>query len=365
MKQSSLQGKRILYLTNIAVPYRTRFFNELAKHCDLTVLYERERSSNRDAAWAFAESCRFRYKTLRGIKVRNEYGFSLKILKEIAGGYDWVIVGCYNSPVQMLAILYMRLMGIPYLLNVDGEVFLAGNALKTGLKRFFLRGAGGYLAAGEKAADSLAEVSGGKPVYPYGFSSLSQKELEENRRPGARPREAFVLVVGQYFAYKGMDVALRAAQMDTQRQYRFVGMGARTEQFRKDYAGQIPDNVEIIPFLQKPDLEEQYRSCSMLLLPSRQECWGLVINEAASFGTPIVSTWGSGAAVEFLSDAYPAYLAKPADAQSLLDSVRMLRSAGDTDAYCRYLMEKSENYSIEKSVQVHLQACGIKTGETV
>ena len=362
-KLSEQNRRRVLYLTNIEVPYRVQFFNELAKNCDLTVLYERERSANRNAAWASGEQCRFRHAVLGGIKVKNENGFSPGILKYITAGYDWVIVGCYNSPVQMLAILYMRLLGIPYLLNVDGEVFLTGNGLKTRLKRFFLQGANGYLAAGEKAAASLAEVSGGRPVYPYWFSSLSKRELAENRRTDHRPREEFILVVGQYFGYKGMDVALDAARMDPDQHYRFVGMGVRTEQFQKDHAGTIPKNVEIIPFLQKQELEMQYRRCAMLMLPSRQECWGLVVNEAASFGTPIVSTWGSGAAVEFLAEAYPDYLAKPGDAGSLLACVRKLRSEGNRKEYGRFLMEKSGSYSIEKSVQVHLRACGIEAGE--
>lgn len=356
MNQVSLQRKKILYLTNIEVPYRTKFFNELAKACDLTVLYERDRASNRNAAWSSGEVRHFRHETLGGIAIRNENAFSLRILKYITAGYDLVVVGCYNSPVQMLAIMYLRLAGIPYLLNVDGEVFLSGNSLKTRLKRFFLRGAGGYLAAGEKAAASLQEVSGGKPVYPYYFSSLTRKELEENRQAASRQREDFLLVVGQYFDYKGMDVALEAARMDPDRKYRFVGMGLRTEQFRQDFAGKIPENVELIPFLQTPELQLQYRNCSMLILPSRQECWGLVINEAASFGTPIVSTWGSGAGVEFLGEAYPQYLAQPGDAESLHRCICRLREAPDKGAYGEYLLEKSRHYSVDAGVQAHLKA---------
>ena len=51
-------------------------------------------------------------------------------------------------------------------------------------------------------------------------------------------------------------------------QYKFVGMGKRTEQFLQENS--IPSNVEIIPFLQKEDLEREYHSCAMLVLPSRQ-----------------------------------------------------------------------------------------------
>ena len=77
--------KKVLYLTNIEVPYRVRFFNELAKHCDLTVLYERERSANRNQAWAGSVLRNFRVKHLNGWKIGNENTFSLSIFKEIFG----------------------------------------------------------------------------------------------------------------------------------------------------------------------------------------------------------------------------------------------------------------------------------------
>lgn len=269
----------------------------------------------------------------------------------MAAGYDTIIIGCYNSPAQMAAILWMRLTGIPYLLNVDGEVFLTGNSLKTRLKRFFLRGASGYLAAGEKAAETLREIAGSAPVTPYYFSSLTQEELAQNVCH-TQARDHTVLVVGQYLSCKGLDVALEAARMEPDIPYRFVGMGHRTEQFRRAHT--IPENVELIPFLQKQELAREYRRCGMLVLPSRQECWGLVINEAASYGLPIVSTWGSGAAVEFLSVRYPQYLAQPGDARSLLRAIQALRRDQDSAAYCDYLKEKSAVYAIEASVAAHM-----------
>ena len=149
-------------------------------------------------------------------------------------------------------------------------------------------------------------------------------------------------------------MALRVACMDSSIRYKFVGMGKRTELFLKEM-GNMPENVKVIPFLQKSDLEEEYRRCSLLLLPTRQECWGLVVNEAASFGTPIVSTWGSGAAMEFIGDRFPQFLAKPGDANSLLECVRQCLKA-DNSEYSVYLKEMSKKYSIERSVDAHLKA---------
>ena len=341
--------KKVLYISNIEVPYRVRFFNELAQNCELTVLYERRKSSNRNNDWAQGEEKRYRIKYLRGIRFAHENAFSLGILKEIFGGYDKIIVGCFNSPVQVMAILVMRLCRVPYILNLDGEMFIGNRGLKSKLKRWILQGANKYLVAGEKAAGSLSIVAPKEKIVTYHFSSLSQSELEEHSKTVmSGGRNDTVLVVGQYLDYKGMDVALKAAAMDMSIKYKFVGMGSRTQKFMSEHV--IPANVQIVPFLQKQNLEKEYQSCAMLVLPSRQECWGLVINEAASYGMPIVSTWGSGAAVEFLADAYPQYLAEPGDAESLICCIRSFFDSENKVEYGRYLLEKANEYSIEKSV---------------
>ena len=73
---------------------------------------------------------------------------------------------------------------------------------------------------------------------------------------------------------------------------------------------------------------------------------------------PIVSTWGSGAAVEFLGEEYPQYLAKPGDARDLLHCIRLLRQSPAAEEYSQALIEKAKKYTIEKSVQIHSRTIG-------
>lgn len=346
--------KRVLYITNIEVPYRVRFFNELAKHCELTVLYERKKSSNRDSSWTESEKQNYQKEYLNGWNVGTEYSFSFRILKYLFGQYDVIIIGCYNSPVQMLATLIMRVFRISFIMSTDGEIFLDSKGIKGKIKKFFLSGAKKYLTAGEKAAKSIGKVVGREKVEVYYFSSLNEAELKDHAQKAMNvKRNNTILVVGQYFDYKGMDVALKVAAMDTSIQYKFIGMGKRTELFIEEQKAFVLNNVEIIPFLSKEELEKEYKNCAMLVLPTRQECWGLVINEAASYGMPIVSTWGSGAAVEFLSEDYAKYLAKPGDKEDLYNKIKKLNCSDEKNTYSKYILKKSEHYSIEESVRVH------------
>lgn len=342
--------KKVLYITNIQVPYRVEFFNQLAKECDLTVLYERESSDNRNSEWSTSNKDAYKKVFLNGFKTGRETSFSLKILKYIFGDYDTIIIGCYNSPVQMFAILIMRMFHKKFIISTDGELFIGNHGLKNRLKKFFLDGADAYLTAGEKSAETLHKAIGNKRIIPYYFSSLTTKDIMNNTQQVCE-RQGFVLVVGQYYEYKGMDIAAGVARAMPNQRFKFVGMGKKTDLFVKECKISKLNNVEIIPFLQKNELYEEYKKCKCLLLPTRQECWGLVVNEAASFGTPIIATYGSGAAIEFLADEYKIFLTTPGRIDEISNTIR--NSIFDNDLSV-YLKEKSKKYNIENSVNIHI-----------
>lgn len=348
--------KNVLYISNIEVPYRTKFFNKLSKECNLTVLYEREKSSNRDEKWSSNLKSNYNKIFLNGIKIKNEYSFNPLILKYVfSKKYDDIILGCYNSPSQMFVILILKLLKKKYLLNIDGEYFIEGKSLKAKIKRFFIKGATNYLVAGEESAKSIKKIVKTEKVFTYYFSSLSQKQINENNKNKNVNRNEMILVVGQYFDYKGLDIALEVAKMNPNLQYKFIGSGKRSDLLKqRSFEMNIQNNVIIIPFLQEEELYNEYQSCKLLLLPSRNECWGLVINEAASFGTPIISTCGSGAAVEFIKEKYPQYIAETNNPKDLYNKIENILSCNDIEEYKNYLIEKSKDYNIEHAVSVYV-----------
>ena len=343
--------KKVLYITNIQVPYRVEFFNQLAQKCDLTVLYERESSDNRDTKWSKSNKDAYKKVFLDGFKTGRETSFSFRILKYILGHYDVVIIGCYNSPVQMFAMLIMRLFRRKFIISTDGELFIGESGAKNIVKKFFLRGAQAYLTAGEKSAETLKRTIGNKRIIPYYFSSLTEEELVLNAKEKVQ-REDFILVVGQYYSYKGLDIAVDVARSMPEIRFKFVGMGKRTELFKAECDVENVNNIEVIPFLQKDKLYDEYKKCKCLLLPTRQECWGLVVNEAASFGTPIISTYGSGAAVEFLSGTMEGLLAEKSDVNDISNAINNLKNY---DNIHDILIAKSYKYSIERSVSEHMK----------
>jgi glycosyltransferase involved in cell wall biosynthesis len=348
--------KKVLYITNIEVPYRVSFFNSFSEKVDLSVLYERSRSSNRNEEWVKSVNPSYKSFFLNGLKISNENSFSMKIFKYLNGNYDTIIFSCVNSPIQILGMLYLRLRGKKYILSLDGEQFVEGRSIKKILKRYIIQGADKYLVAGEIAADNIRKIVNTNEIYPYYFSSYSEKELKHIFHVSA-PREKNVLVVGQYYDYKGLDIAVKVARLDRTICYKFIGMGKRTKLFVKEQLTNEDSNIEIIDFLQKDELNDEYSKAGALLLPSRKECWGLVINEAAAFGLPIVSSSGSGAAQEFLRGKYKKFLFDKDDVVGMYKAIKGILFA-DSSEYSGYLREMSSKYSIENMVDMHLEVIG-------
>lgn len=354
---------KVLYLTNKEVPYRVAFFNLLSHDVDLEVVYDTPDSGERNKEWAKSIAA------TEGLKVSylpdNKLARLRTLYRRLKSFSDGIIiVGCVNTLTGLSAIAICRMLKLRFLINLDGEIFF-GTGIKSALKKAALSGASGYVTAGKSVARSIECITGDTPVFPYSFSSVSAADTSRNkdlrREAGLPDLMAPVLVVGQYAGYKGLDVALAAARADRSIPYIFVGTGGKTGQFISDMGISTEgedSNITVIPFLQKKELTDLYLRCSMLLLPSRKECWGLVVNEAASLGTPIVSTLGSGSAVEFLSEDYPSLLATPGDPQSLLQAIRRVRNMTEEELkrYSDFLIRRASEFTIDKTVTEHLEA---------
>lgn len=349
---------KVLYITQGHNPYRDAFFEQIGTKCDLTVVFESDRNPNRPSSW---------YEDIRPDNYREVYlpekkgSIVSKTLLDIcARGWDLIVVGCVNNKHQICSILYMRLRRIPYIINLDGPLFQSGTSLKRRMRRRVLKGADAYLVAGKTSVDSVRrELGESIRISPYAFTSLTKGRLAECASIQYERDENLILCVGQFRPYKGIDVLLDAfaGLRRGELRLRVIGAGGQDAELKDAIRARgLEADVEVVPFLTPDELVREYARAGLFVLPSRQECWGLVVNEAAACGCPIVSTWGSGAAVEFLAQDYSKLLAIPSDAASLRNSLEYYLAFDEyeKEIYSNYLIDKAQNYSIEAEVAEHL-----------
>jgi len=130
-------------------------------------------------------------------------------------------------------------------------------------------------------------------VLPLGVSRfrLNQKNTESCQLWDNNKRK--ILAIGRLTYYKGFDVLIKAAQYLPDCQIIIVGEGEMRgclEQMISQF--NVEDNVNLIGFIMKSQIEQLLSTCDCLCLPSleRTEAFGLVLLEAMLFSKPVVAS---------------------------------------------------------------------------
>ena len=170
---------KVLFVTNLPSPYRVEFFNELGKHVELTVIYERHSASDRDSKWKGTKANCFDeiYLNSRCIGTDKTMGFQL--IKEIKKHkFDFLVFCGYNSPSVMFAITYCRFHKIPFYIESDGGFNKKDKFPKSLLKKFLICKAEGHFVTCEEYKNYLLGlgVSDDK-IFKYPFSSIHKDEI--------------------------------------------------------------------------------------------------------------------------------------------------------------------------------------------
>lgn len=351
--------KRVLYITNLPAPYKIDFLNELGKYLELTVAFERDSAKDRDPRWkASIENSSFKPVWLTGIKIgaENSLDFSL-VLQLGRGKYDLVLINGYSSLTEMTAIRYMRRKAIPFGLSCDGMFMKSDTALKKRLKQSLIGAAAFWLSPGNTTDEALIYYGADKNrIYRYPFTSVKECDIAEvpydraayKKKVGCDSKY-MILYVGQMIHRKGIDVLLEAVK----------GIGPDCKTYLVGGKLEEPlqnEQVVNIGFLGKTELADYYKAADVFVLPSREDIWGLVVNEAMACGTPVISTDKCGAALEMIDEAYNGARVPSDNVAALKDKISEMLAQGKTREYMAHAVETAEKYTIEAMANCTLQA---------
>lgn len=357
--------KKVLFLTNFPSPYRVNFFDELGKYLDVTVLYSDrvEDITHRNRSWFEDGKGGFQPVQLKktfGIKDEN---LCLDVLTWLKKDWDAIVIGGYSSPTAILAMLYLRLRKIPFYMEVDGGLIRQERKIKYLIKRTLVRLAPMWLSTGRFTTKYLVHYGAeAENVTHYPFSSLYEENilpgivpLEEKlalRKELEIPEENMVLAIGQFIHRKGFDVLLRSAvSLDKNVGIYIVG-GEATEEYRKMKEELGLENVHFLGFQKKDVLARFYKAADLFVLPTREDIWGLVINEAMAYGLPVITTDRCVAGLELVEDGVNGYIVPVEDENALAEKM-CAALASDRNAMGAASLEKIRPYTLENMAKVH------------
>lgn len=362
--------KKVLFLTNIPVPYRLAFFNELGKKVDLTVTFERRTAKTRDNDW-LADKCEtFNPIFMRGIHIGEDMAFCPEIIGIIKKGvFDFIIVGVDDTPTSIMAIEYMRLKKIHYCFSGDGGFIESESVLKYFVKKH-IRSNGMLYFSPSKQADKVI-VHYGAPadkIVRYHFTSLTEEDfireeitLEDKKKYKSKigcREEKMVLGVGRLVDFKAWEtLPMLAEQLGEGVGVYLVGGTVKDSYYESIFKKYKLKNFHVIDFMKKEELKKWYKAADVFVFPSRHEVWGLVINEAMANGLPIVATNMCIAALELVENGKNGFIVAVDDIDQLKNAVSKVLS---NELIIKEMKEnnlsKIRNYVIKTMVEDYLEA---------
>lgn len=363
---------KVLFITNYPSPYRVDFFNELGKKCDLTVTFEEtpEVQAHRDKSWFHTNYDNFKAVFLKNtLKKKNGHNIiSLQIIKEIKKKYDFIIVGVYSTPTSMLAIQYMILNKIPYYIETDGGIVKSGKGFIEKIKKYFISHAKGWFSP-SKAADEYLMAYGAKKkrIYCYLFSSFYNKDILENpvsitekkqlKKRLGMTEEKVIISIGQFIPRKGFDILIKAARKLPKDVGIYI-IGGQAPQNYIDLRAKckLENQVYFVDFKKGEELDEYYKSADLFVLPTREDIWGLVINEAMAKGLPVITTDKCVAGLELVDESNGA-IVPVGDVKALSDEMRKFFKLTEDEQLIlgQNSLEKIRKYSFENMVVKHIK----------
>lgn len=359
---------KILYLTNIPSPYRVAFFNELGKKCDLTVIFEKNSSTERDDSWKEYYFDHFNGIILKGISIRTDAAICPGVVRYLKKEkFDHVVVTNLSSPTGLMAIAWLKMSHIPYCIEGDGAFAVKGKGLKERIKTWGISAAVTCFST-SKAHDEYYTTYGAKPavIVRYPFTSLYAKDVltqplsttqkEDAKRKLHIREKKMILSVGAYIHRKGYDLLMQAmADLPSEWGVYLVG-GEPTEEYLELKGSLGLEQVHFVPFQTGDDLRNYFEAADAFVLPTREDIWGLVINEALANGLPVVTTDKCIAGMELVRDNYNGFIVKHDNVQDLREGIiRLMNAEEHWEEYGNHALEVMRGYTIEKMAEVHIE----------
>lgn len=280
--------------------------------------------------------------------------------------FDKIICANFTSPTGMIAIRYMKAHHIKYWLESDGGFAKSGEGIKEKIKKHFISGANGYFSTCDECdAYYIKYGADSRKLIRYPFTSLYESDIlpqliknEEKTKIKAQlgmSESNIVLAVGQFIPRKGFDVLLKAANnLPKEIGVYFIG-GVPTDEYLAYQKENELTNVHFVGYIAKSELALYYKAANIFVLPTREDIWGLVINEAMAFGLPVISTDRCAAARTLVADNRNGYIV-PADNEYTLTE-RMMALLFDFEKqfeFANQSLNVIRNYTIEKMAARHI-----------
>ena len=343
---------KVVLIQSLLAPYRYPIYGELAKTpgWDFEVWFMGKKVKNRIWGEEAIERYNFKYKFLSGITLffglKDTYPFwiNFKIVSHLAKDRpDVVIMMGWDSLTSFLANLYCRIFGAKFLIYSDSTPLEKSwrRFLTLPLVKLHVRTSDAVIAGGTRAKVYL-ESLGVEPAKIYvSYNTIDVEKYERLTKKYKRyasdtrsnlgvGNKKVIMYYAQMIERKGPDLLLLAYEKLKRKDEDIALLLIGDGPFRKKLEKVIKKRkIRDVYLLANPGDEEicrYYAIASVFVLPSREEVWGLVVNEAMAAGVPVVVSDRAGSSADLVQTDRQGFVFRAGSISNLAKKIGQLLS---------------------------------------
>lgn len=329
---------KITILTNIPSPYRVDFFYYLQtsypEH-EIHIIYSAVGLSDR--SWSINKTKLINSHFLNSVTLTiprkmdaKHVHLPLNLRKILSSLAPDILICMEYNPTILSAVRWAKQSHVPYISWTDGTLFSERkiNKLQRKSRHYIINGASAYIASSTRSKET--QIAYGANPQKVFLSSLSV-DISKHLFKRTTYNNTELLYVGSLSERKGIDLLFYAlTHVKASYHLTLVGDGElKQELIHLCQQLNLSAQITFAGFQEGITLLENYHSHDIFILPTREDCFGLVILEAMCASMPVVCSKFADGAHDLIEDGKSGLIIDPYQAQAFGQAIDSLLTNPD------------------------------------
>ena len=325
--------KNVVIITNAPAPYRVAFFKYIQEQETYYRFHIVYTSQNEDIGrqWHVGEEELGNHSFLecRVITIKRRYDdkrivLSVGIAKRLRELQPDIVI-CMEYNVTILqAVHWCRSHHVPFLSWSDGTDNSERNisGLQRRFRRYVIKRAAGFISSSSATMEHQIGFGAKRDLCHKSLLTVDIEKYLRKKPEGYRPGKT-LLYVGSLIGRKGIDLLVPAlACTSPEIKLVIVGEGSEEQALRAQIAELgLTERVIFKGFLEGDTLKECYENCDAFVLPTREDCYGLVILEAMCASLPVIASKYADGAFDIMASGVHGMIVDPYHKEELAETI--------------------------------------------
>lgn len=305
-------------LTNIPTPYRKAMWEAYSKIEGAVFDIYYCAPSESDRKWQVKPASGVAEHFMNGFTFGQSFHFNFGIIA-IFKRHDLWLIGGYSMPTAQILILLCKFQKVPYVVMFDGisprKLKAKENPLLFRWKKFLSKDCFCWLGNGTVGREYAKKLGLPEEKIYNQYLTVDVEHFQRMTADKEKIRTSFrakwgiasssyvILYVGRLIESKGIQDLLEAYIQIHEGERKsiellIVGHGSYEDLLKQKAKGLT--GVHFVGHVEYDNIHEVYLASDLLVLPSYDDPWGLVINEALACGLPVITTTAVAAGIDLV-----------------------------------------------------------------